>query len=122
MEQKVSELLGLELGFEMIDLDHGFFLVRVYKDYLHVLPNGPWVERGHYLTVCKWRPNFRPSKSFSSTGCVSQRSRFNFLMNLILVVKAVRADQCTVDSSRGLYARVCVEVDFLKNKEFPVLS
>lgn len=28
------------------------------------------------------------------------------------LVKAVRADQCTVDSSRGLYARVCVEVDF----------
>lgn len=36
----------------MIDLDHGFFLVRVYskKDYPHVLPNGPWGEIGHYLT------------------------------------------------------------------------
>lgn len=67
LEQKVSELLGLELGFEMIDLDHGFFLVRVYKDFLHVLPNGPWVERGHYLTVCKRRPKRVPSKSFSST-------------------------------------------------------
>lgn len=28
------------------------------------------------------------------------------------LVKAVRADLCTVDSFRGLYARVCVEVDF----------
>lgn len=28
--------------------------------------------------------------------------------------KAVRADQCTVDSSRGRYARVCVEVDLKK--------
>jgi hypothetical protein len=32
------------------------------------------------------------------------------------LVKAVRADQCTVDSSRGLYARVCVEVDFKLKK------
>ncbi|KAK8539688.1 hypothetical protein V6N13_072320 [Hibiscus sabdariffa] len=47
LEQKVSELLRLELGFEMIDLDHGFFLVRVYKDYPHVLPKGPWGEIGH---------------------------------------------------------------------------
>lgn len=30
------------------------------------------------------------------------------------LVKAVRTDQCTVDSSRGLYARVCVEVDLKK--------
>ncbi|WOL00040.1 hypothetical protein Cni_G08753 [Canna indica] len=72
LEHKVSELLGLELGFEMIDLDHGFFLVRVYskKDYPHVLPNGPWGEIGHYLTVCKWRQNFRPSKETISSNLV----------------------------------------------------
>lgn len=36
------------------------------------------------------------------------------------LVKAVRADLCTMDSSRGLYARVCVEVDlkFKKSSQF----
>lgn len=37
------------------------------------------------------------------------------------LVKAVRADLCTVDSSRGLYARVCGGRLKMK-KEFPVLS
>lgn len=106
----------------MIDLYHGFFLVRVYKDYLHVLPNGPWVERGHYLTVCKWRPNFRPSKYFSSTLVWVRLPEIpiSFFNEPYLsgkkVVKAVRADQCTVDSSRGLYARVCVEVELKKQR------
>lgn len=29
------------------------------EDYQHDLENGPWIIMGHYLTVCKWKPNFR---------------------------------------------------------------
>lgn len=118
LEQKVSELLGLELGFEMID--HGFFLVRVYKDYLHVLPNGPWVERGHYLTVCKRRPNNHQSLfHLPQSGCVSQRSRLNLLMNLILVGRNWSKQSGLINAQwipLGVYMHVCVEVDFKKQR------
>lgn len=70
LDQRLRDLWKFENGFEMLDLDLGFYLLRFYskKDYLHVLEGGPWVILGHYLTVSKWKPEFRPSTaSISST-------------------------------------------------------
>ncbi|KAI5664275.1 hypothetical protein M9H77_23598 [Catharanthus roseus] len=63
LEQRTKDLWKFEWGSEIIDLEKGYFLVRFYsrKDYMHVLENRPWVIMGHYLTIFKWRPNFRPS-------------------------------------------------------------
>lgn len=63
MEQRTRDLWKLEWGNQLIDLENGYFLARFYKkeDYFHVLEGCPWIVMGHYLTVAKWKPNFRPS-------------------------------------------------------------
>lgn len=60
----------MEAGYELIDLEHGYYLARFFtrSDYYKVLEGGLWLILGHYLTVTKWRPNFRPSmESVDST-------------------------------------------------------
>ncbi|KAI5648734.1 hypothetical protein M9H77_34739 [Catharanthus roseus] len=38
-------------------------VVRFFSrdDYYHVLEDDPWIVMRHYLTVARWKPNFRPS-------------------------------------------------------------
>lgn len=63
LEQRMRSLWNLQHGCELIDLEQGFFMTRFYsrEDYFRVLEGGPWIILGHYLTVSKWKPNFRPS-------------------------------------------------------------
>lgn len=63
LEQRTKDLWKLEWGCELIDLEKGFYVARFYSeaDYIRVLEGGPWIIMGHYLTVMKWKPNFRPS-------------------------------------------------------------
>lgn len=46
----------------MIDLQNEFFLIRFYEpmDYERVMYEGPWMIFGHYLTIRRWKPEFRP--------------------------------------------------------------
>lgn len=62
LEQRTKDLWQLEWGCELIDLEKGFYVARFFSDadYTRVLEGGPWVITGHYLTVTKWKPNFRP--------------------------------------------------------------
>ncbi|KAG8391521.1 hypothetical protein BUALT_Bualt01G0196300 [Buddleja alternifolia] len=48
---------------EPMDLGNGYYIVRFYtkEEYDHVLQGGPWIIMGHYLTVQKWKPYFRPA-------------------------------------------------------------
>lgn len=43
LEQRVKEIWQLRRGFELSDLEEGYFIVRFYsrEDYLHVLEGGP---------------------------------------------------------------------------------
>lgn len=60
LDQRIHDLWNLDKGYELTDLEEGFFIVRFFSrpDYLHVLEGGPWIILGHYLMVSKWRPKF----------------------------------------------------------------
>lgn len=64
LKNRVESLWHLEWGCDIVDLEEGFFVahLRSRTDYLYVLENGPWIILGHYLTITKWRPFFRPTK------------------------------------------------------------
>lgn len=78
---------------------------------------------GHYLTVAKWKPNFLPSQDKISSTLVwvcfpkiaIEFLQENFLMQMEnLVGYAVKVDPTTLSTSRGNFARVCIEIDFCK--------
>lgn len=56
-----SRLWSLVGAFELIDLHNDFFLVRLHDptDYERVMYEGPWMLLGHYLTIQRWKPEFR---------------------------------------------------------------
>lgn len=75
---------------------------------------------GHYLTITKWKPNFKPVETAIHTTLVWIRfptlplEMFddNSMLGIANVVgKAVRVDSHSVDRVKGKYARVCVELD-----------
>nr|WMB96794.1 reverse transcriptase [Solanum melongena]WMB97016.1 reverse transcriptase [Solanum aethiopicum] len=51
--------------FELIDLGSGFFLAKFssYDDLQYAIEEGPWIIYGHYLTVRRWFPEFKPSET-----------------------------------------------------------
>lgn len=125
MEQRTRDLWKLEWGNQLIDLDHGYFLARFYKreDYFHVLEGGLWIVMGHYLTVAKWKMNFRPSVGIVQNTMVWVRfpelpmelfdEEVLFAMGNT-IGKAIKIDDTTLIVRRGRYARVCIEVDLEK--------
>ena len=48
---------------DCIDLERDFFLIHfsLKEDYDRVLKYGLWFVGGHYLSIRKWEPNFKPS-------------------------------------------------------------
>lgn len=59
---RLSKIWNLTGNFELINLQNDFFLVRFYepKDYDCVFYEGPWMILGHYITIQRWKPEFRP--------------------------------------------------------------
>lgn len=117
----MRELWQLWKAFELTDLEEGFFIVRFYsrEDYLHVLEGGPWVILGHYLTVMRWRPLFRPSANCIKSTLVWVQ--FPVLPELLdeeilssmgdRVGRTVKVDPLSLTGSQSKFARVCVEVN-----------
>ncbi|KAI8024291.1 Perakine reductase [Camellia lanceoleosa] len=60
-----THMWGAMGDVKVVDLGSDFFLVRLSNrdDYDHVLFDGPWVIAGHYLSIRKWHPEFRPSEA-----------------------------------------------------------
>ncbi|KAJ4840413.1 hypothetical protein Tsubulata_009248 [Turnera subulata] len=61
---KIAYLWKPQGGFQVIDLDNEYFLVRFEKreDYCKALSEGPWVIQGFYLTVQTWVAGFDVGK------------------------------------------------------------
>lgn len=59
---RLAKLWNLGGNFELIDLQNEFFVVRFAEmtDYEKVMYNGPWTILGHYLTIQRWKLEFRP--------------------------------------------------------------
>ncbi|KAI5661200.1 hypothetical protein M9H77_20523 [Catharanthus roseus] len=110
LEQRVKDIWKLPWGCQMIDPEHGYVL--------------------HYLTVARWRPNFRPSTDVIFSTLVWVRFHEipveplneDILMTMRNKLgKAIKVDQTTINVSRGKYARVCVQID-LKKPMIPYIS
>lgn len=85
LHQRVRDLWNLDSGLELTNLEEEYYIVCFFTraDYLHVLEGGSWIILGHYLTVMKWRPQFRRYlRRFSRhwNGFVSQVSYRSFWM------------------------------------------
>ncbi|XP_028115903.1 uncharacterized protein LOC114313692 [Camellia sinensis] len=126
---KIRKLWDLQGDFEAIDLDSGFFLIKfqMKKDCAYVYTGGPWIVLDHYLTVRIWQPNFKPAaaEEVKTALCI----RFPQLLieyyneKVIFHIakalgKPLKIDLNTAISTRGKYARVCIEMDLKK----PLLS
>ncbi|KAL4341777.1 hypothetical protein GQ457_08G026220 [Hibiscus cannabinus] len=115
--------------FQLIDLEHGYFLVRFEKesDYSMVLTAGPWTIFGCYLTVQPWHRDFCTTEKHPTHVVVwirlpglSYRYYSKALFRLIasVVGRVVKIDYNTSGGSRGKFARLAVMVDLNK----PLLS
>lgn len=116
---------AIKSEYELIDIGCGFFLVKFTCPYdlQFALEEGPWMIFGHYLTVRKWTPEFRPSiASIDSTAVWVQFPGlpiryYNDRMLLSMgntLGRALKVDQNTRFASKGRFARVCVEENLNK--------
>ncbi|XP_030923379.1 uncharacterized protein LOC115950298 [Quercus lobata] len=107
---------------DCVHLGRGFFLVRLLlkEDVDNVLKKGPWFVGGHFLSIRPWEPNFRASST--NVSSVALWIRLNELPIEYYNVKALhliggaignvlRVDTFTASKTRGLFARLCVQVD-----------
>ncbi|XP_028082423.1 uncharacterized protein LOC114283753 [Camellia sinensis] len=62
---KVRNIWDLQGDFEAIDLGLGYFLFKfqMREDCAKVYMGGPWIVLDHYLTVRKWKHDFKPSQA-----------------------------------------------------------
>lgn len=136
MRAKLVHLWQPTGHLEVIDLNHGYFVVRLSNsmDFQHVLDGGPWIIMGHYLVVQQWKPEFIPADD--DLGKVAVWIRIpdfpveyygkTFLWRIgeslgrmvKIDVHSMRSDQegglLQGGTGRGSFARICVEVDLRK--------
>ncbi|KAJ4842083.1 hypothetical protein Tsubulata_009435 [Turnera subulata] len=109
----------------MADMGNDFYLLQFNTeyDYNRVLFDGPWLVADHVLMVRRWQPCFDPDEAVIDKAIVwiqLPKLYHEFYDRDILLRIARRAgrpikvDEVTLKSSRGKYARVCVEVDLTK--------
>lgn len=122
MKSKLASTWKLGGGFELMDVDNGFYMVKfdLADDREKVINGGPWMFFDHYLAVANWSPDF-----VSSTAKIEKTLvwvRFpgmnlvyydeNILMAMASAIgNPVKVDQRTLSVDRGRFARVCVEID-----------
>lgn len=125
LKNRVESLWHLEWGCDIVDLEEGFFVahLRSRTDYLYVLENGPWIILGHYLTITKWRPFFRPTEVQILLAlvwvCLPSIPLEYFSDKILMAVakaigRPVNIDSTTSVADRGKYTGICVEVDLAK--------
>lgn len=112
-------------GIDLIAIQKGYFLVRFSSvaDYEHAKLEGPWTVLDHCLAVKEWEPDFDPMRDTTQRLLVWVRFpclpikyyHYEFLMRVgDMIGNAKKVDHATSMASRGLFARVCVEVDITK--------
>lgn len=122
LADRIQKLWQLEYECELIDIDKGYLVARFYfqANYLRVINGGPWMVLDHYLTISKWKPNFRPGANEIRSTLVWLRLPLlpleMFVEDTLLRVgnavgRAIKVDPFTADMFKGRYTRVCVELD-----------
>ncbi|XP_019153844.1 PREDICTED: uncharacterized protein LOC109150389 [Ipomoea nil] len=112
-------------SLDLIAIDNGYFLVRFgsVDDLEFAMFEGPWMVLDHYLIVKEWEPDFDPFAAHTEKVLVWIRipclpaEYYNIIFLRKLgnkVGRSVRVDQATSLVSRGMFARICVEIDITK--------
>ncbi|KAF7806787.1 Retrovirus-related Pol polyprotein LINE-1 [Senna tora] len=104
----------------------GFFAVSFtnQNDFVYAYQEGPWMVADHYLVVQRWRPNFNPKDANEVTkiaawvrvpGLPLEFYNARCLWRIgDLVGKTLKIDPTTSLTSRGKFARICVEINLKK--------
>ncbi|XP_058758009.1 uncharacterized protein LOC131631237 [Vicia villosa] len=125
LENRLQQMWVRKGIIRIIDLGHDYYLVCFTheEDKNAAMADGPWFIYDHYLTVKEWTPDFHPEND--SIVNVAVWIRISGLpveyydlkvLQVIgnLVGRTVKVDKNTLQSERGKYARICVEVDISK--------
>ncbi|XP_057418637.1 uncharacterized protein LOC130712838 [Lotus japonicus] len=125
MKAKLDSTWKPTAGFELMDVDNGFYLVTFDKDEdkNKVIGGGPWMIFDHYLAVSTWSPEFiSPAARVQRTLAWIRIPGLNvafydesFLMSVARVIgRPIKVDINTLSGDRGRFARICVELDLTK--------
>lgn len=110
---------------ELITLGNDYYLVKFGSkiDYEFAKYGGPWMIMDHYLIVKEWSPNFDPMTDKTEKVIVWVRFPglpMEYYDNEFLfrigekIGRPIRIDSATSLTTRGKFARLCVEVDITK--------
>lgn len=110
---------------DLITLANNYFLVKFgsVMDYEFAKYGDPWMIMDHYLIVKEWRPNFDPMMDKTEKVIVWVRLPdlpmeyydHTFLFRVGKQIgEPMMIDSATSLTSRGKFARLCVEVDITK--------
>lgn len=122
LELMIKKVWQLELGCKLIDIDKGFIVACFFsrKVYVKFLIGGPWTVLRHYLTITKWKPNFKTTDmavhSTLAWVCFPTLPLELFDdKNLIEIAngvgKTIRMASNLGSTMKGKYVRVCMELD-----------
>ncbi|XP_019186575.1 PREDICTED: uncharacterized protein LOC109181278 [Ipomoea nil] len=123
--RRLTSMWKLKGSLDLIAIDNDYFLVRFgsVEDLEFAMFEGPWMVLDHYLLVKPWVPDFDPYSDTTEKVLVWARipcipaEYYNYIFLRKLgnkVGRTIRVDQATSLVSRGMFARICVEVDITK--------
>lgn len=122
---KVNALWKPMAKMDCVNLGKDFFLIKFSdtSDYDKVLKGGPWFVGEHFLAIKPWEPYFKASEATFNSVAVWVRLPelpIEFYDPEVLrqisgaIGPVLRIDSYTATSSRGSYARLCIQVNLEK--------
>lgn len=112
-------------GIQLLDLQDGYFFVKLgcEEDYLKIMLQGPWSVKGQYLTIFPWERSFNTKvENIQSVatwirvlGLPPDYFHEDILKEIVKQFETdLKADDHTLKSLRGQYARIAVKLDLRK--------
>ncbi|XP_061357677.1 uncharacterized protein LOC133301986 [Gastrolobium bilobum] len=122
MKKKIEILWARAGKINVTDVGNGFYVVQFSNkdDLLFALNGGPWIIFGHYLSLRRWEPAFRPNAASVMKIAAWVRlpgipleyydeAFFRRIGNWL--GKMLKIDKTTNEHVRGQFARICVQLD-----------
>lgn len=107
---KINALWQLNEAINLIDLGYDYYLIKFQQP-------GPWFIGSQYLTFRQWESKFNPTLGHANYTTVwirlhellSEYYDLQILQKIATFVGAlIKIDTCTMHTSRGRYARLCI--------------
>ncbi|KAJ8767163.1 hypothetical protein K2173_013560 [Erythroxylum novogranatense] len=128
LRRRLLQIWNPKGELELIDLPNDYFIVKFSnkEDRDFAMFEGPWMVQGHCLLVQEWTPAFHPLEAKVSKVAAWIRiphlpMEFQTVAALRRigygVGRTLRIDKQTAASSRGNFARLCVELDLIGSEE-----